>query len=180
MTAAAPVTLRTELRPGDIGQVVSFHGRVYAQEYGFDHTFEAYVAGPLAAFVRSGSPRGRVWLAERAGELVGCIAIVECSASVAQLRWYLVDPTARGRGLGTTLLNEALGFCRICGYRSVVLWTVRALTAAAHLYRVAGFALREEKAATLWGVEVIEERYEMTLGEPPPPGDVDPPGREQR
>ena len=157
------ITFRTDLRPGDIGAIVRFHGLVYAREHGFDHTFEAYVAKPLAEFACSASDRERVWIAERAGQLVGCIAIVAATADVAQLRWFLVDPSARGVGLGKRLINEALAFCRNCGYRSVVLWTVSALTTAARLYRSVGFRKVEEKPGRLWGVDLIEEKYECDL-----------------
>jgi N-acetylglutamate synthase-like GNAT family acetyltransferase len=159
----ADVSLRTELRPGDIGRIVHLHGVIYAKEYGFDSTFEAYVAGPLADFALSGSARSRLWIAESKRGTVGCIAIVELSHDVAQLRWYLVDPSARGAGIGGRLLSEALDFCRACGYRSVVLWTVDALAAAAHLYRSAGFQKVEEKPGSKWGVRVTEEKYELEL-----------------
>jgi GNAT superfamily N-acetyltransferase len=157
------VTLRSDLKPGDIGSIVQFHGVVYAREYGFDHTFEAYVAGPLADFARAASARQRLWIAERDGRIVGCIAIVATSPQVAQLRWFLVDPSARGIGLGKRLLNEAVAFCKECGYESVLLWTVSALTAAAYLYRSAGFRKVEEKPGRQWGVDVIEEKYELPL-----------------
>lgn len=157
------ISLRVDLRPGDVGDVVRLHGVIYAREHGFDHTFEAYVAAPLAEFVRSGSPRERLWLAERDGRLVGCVAIVAVSPELAQLRWFLVDPSARGTGLGKRLLGEALAFARGCGYRTVVLWTVSALAAAAHLYGSAGFRKVEEKPGRAWGVEVIEEKYELAL-----------------
>jgi GNAT superfamily N-acetyltransferase len=157
------VTVRTQIRPGDIGSIVRFHGVTYAREYGFDHTFEAYVAGPLAEFAKSTAPRERLWIAEQGDRLVGCIAIVAHSPDVAQLRWFLVDADCRGAGLGTRLLNEAVGFCRASGYRSVILWTVSALTAAARLYCSAGFQKVEEEPGTQWGVNVVEERYELDL-----------------
>lgn len=157
------MTLRTNLMPGDIGFVVYLHGILYAQEYGFDHTFEAYVAGPLSDFARSGSKRERLWIAERDGRIVGCIAIVASSPQVAQLRWFLVDPSARGIGLGKKLMSEAVAFCKTCDYRSIILWTVSALTTAAHLYRSAGFKRVEEKAGRHWGVDVVEEKYELIL-----------------
>ncbi len=156
-------TLRTDLRPGDIGYVIYLHGIVYAREHGFDHTFEAYVAGPLAEFACSASARERLWVAEREGRIVGCIAIVTASPPVAQLRWFLVDPSCRGLGLGKRLLSEAVAFCKTCGYRSIILWTVSALDAAAHLYRSAGFEKVEEKLGRRWGVDVTEEMYELTL-----------------
>jgi ribosomal protein S18 acetylase RimI-like enzyme len=155
--------LRHDVRPGDLGAVVGLHGTVYAREHGFDVTFEAYVAGPLAEFVRRGTDRDRLWVAERGGRLIGCVAIVGTSEAEAQLRWFLVDPSARGLGLGKALLREALAFCRERGYRSVFLWTVSALTAAAHLYRSAGFRKVEERPGTLWGVEVVEEKYALAL-----------------
>lgn len=89
------IGLRHALRPGDVGAVVSMHGLLYAREYGFDSTFEAYVASPLAEFVMRGSSRERLWLAERDGTVVGSIAIVDESEQVGQLRWFLVAPEAR-------------------------------------------------------------------------------------
>ena len=163
-TTVGPVIIRTTLNPGDMGSVVRLHGVLYAREYGFDHTFEAYVAAPLAKLVQSPQPNERIWLAERNGALVGCVAIVASTPDVAQLRWFLVDPDCRGAGIGKRLLFEAVEFCRARGYRSVILWTVSGLPAAAHLYRAAGFAKVEEKPpATLWGVRVTEERHELAL-----------------
>jgi len=157
------VTIRTELRPGVIGKVISLHGTLYEQESGFDPTFEAYVAGPLAEFVLRGSPRERLWIAEWDSQVVGCVAIVAASAEVAQLRWFLVDPSARSLGLGKRLLNDAVAFSRDHGYRSIILWTVSSLTAAAHLYRAAGFRKVEQKPGYMWGVDVVEEKYELYL-----------------
>lgn len=164
MTRVGGVTVRTELRPGDIGEVVRLHGALYAREHGFDVRFEAYVAEPLARFAIAGSPRERMWIAERDGTIVGCVAIVAASATTAQLRWFLVDPSARGKGLGGALLDDALAFSRAQGYRSILLWTVDALVAAARLYVSRGFALAERKPARQWGADVVEERYERDLG----------------
>ncbi len=160
---AADVSLRTTLKPGDIEAIVSLHSRIYSREYGFDQSFEAYVAGPLSEFARSSPSRGRVWIAEQEGRMVGCIAIVPSSPDTAQLRWFLVDPAARGFGLGKKLLGEAVSFCRACRYDSVMLWTVGALAAAAHLYQAIGFRKVEEKAGARWGVDVVEEKYELVL-----------------
>jgi N-acetylglutamate synthase-like GNAT family acetyltransferase len=162
----AAIAIRTQLKPGDVGDVVRFHGLSYARECGFDHTFEAYVAGPLAAFVQAASPRERIWLAERDGALAGCIAIVAHAPDVAQLRWFLVDPACRGAGLGKRLVADAVAFCREANYSSVILWTVSSLATAAHLYRKAGFAKVEEHPAHLWGVDVVEEKYALRLTEP--------------
>jgi ribosomal protein S18 acetylase RimI-like enzyme len=163
MTAVPPFTVRHDLRPGDLGAVVQLHGTVYARECGFDSTFEAYVAGPLADFVRAPAPCQRLWLAERDGRLVGCIAIVAASEQEAQLRWFLVDSSARGLGLGKRLLQEAVAFSQQCGYVSILLWTVSALETAARLYRAAGFVKVEEKPGRQWGVDVVEEKYVLGL-----------------
>jgi N-acetylglutamate synthase-like GNAT family acetyltransferase len=159
--APAAVLLRTDLRPGDLGTIVSLHGTVYARDHGFDTTFEAYVAGPLAEAVLAASAGTRLWVAERGGRVVGSLAVVAAEPGVGQLRWFLVEPGARGAGLGRRLLYEALAFCLECGHDSVFLWTVSALTAAAHLYRAAGFRKVEERPGRRWGVDVIEERYEL-------------------
>ena len=167
----AAVRIRSELRPGDIGMVIYLHGTLYAKEQGWDHTFEAYVAGPLGEFARSPARRSRLWIveresektADRGGQVAGSIAIVEASATEAQLRWYLLHPDLRGRGIGRRLLEGAISFCRGEGYESVFLWTVSALTAAATLYRAAGFHLTEEQEQRLWGATVIEQRYELRL-----------------
>jgi GNAT superfamily N-acetyltransferase len=157
------IVIRSALRPGDLGAIVEMHGRLYASESGFDATFEAYVAGALATFALKGSPRERIWLAERGARLAGCVAIVEASHEVAQLRWFLVDPASRGHGLGSALLSQAVDFCVTSGFRSIVLWTVASLAAAARLSRGAGFRLVEQVPGRRWGTDVVEERYERTL-----------------
>ena len=157
------ISIRTNLKPGDIGTIVNLHGTIYAQEYGFDPTVEAYIAGPLSEFVLAASSRERLWVAERDGQIVGCIGIVAASDVTAQLRWFLIMPSARGTGLGKQLLNEAITFCKESGYRNVILWTITALKAAAHLYQAAGFRKVEEKPGRRWGVDVVEEKYELVL-----------------
>jgi GNAT superfamily N-acetyltransferase len=163
--ASSGVLIRHDLRPGDMGRVIALHGMLYAEEYGFDHGFEAYVAETVAEFGRLARPGlDRLWAAERAGQLVGSIAIVGREDGAAQLRWFLVHPDARGSGLGRRLLHEALTFCRAAGYRSVYLWTVTGLEAAARLYVAAGFRKTETKPpATLWGVDLAEERYDRDV-----------------
>lgn len=161
------VTIRTDLRPGDLGEIVRLHGTIYAAEYSFDPTFEAYVAGPLAEFVKTGSRRDSLWIAQDSGRIVGCVAIVAASPSEAQLRWFLVHPAQRGRGLGRRLLTEAIEFSRSCGYEAIFLWTVSALTAAARLYTAAGFQRAEEKPGRLWSVDVVEEKYILRFDEVP-------------
>lgn len=157
------ITIRTHWNTGDIGWIVSMHGLFHSQELGFDHTFEAYVAGPLAEFAKRSSERERIWIAEQEGRIVGCIAIVEANPKTAQLRWFLVDPCARGKGLGKRLLQEAIAFSKSKSYESIVLDTISQLTKAARLYQSAGFVKIEESPARLWGVDLVEERNELGL-----------------
>lgn len=157
------VLIRNRLRPGDIGSLTYLHGTLYAKEYGWDHTFEAYVAGPLAEFAKSHSDRDRIWIVEKDGTIAGSIAIVEASRDEAQLRWFLLHPDLRGLGIGRKLMQDALQFCRDAGYRSVFLWTEARLEAAAALYRTYNFKLTEEKTHQLWGTVVSEQRYDLKL-----------------
>jgi len=156
-------SIRHDLRPGDIGYVIYLHGILYAEEHGFDCTFEPYVAGPMADFVRSRTERDRLWIVEKGGQIVGSVAIVKASEREAQLRWLLLHPDVRGHGVGRVLVEEAVQFCRDRGYSSVFLWTISALTAAAELYRSVGFRVTEEKAHEMWGVAVSEQRYDLEL-----------------
>ena len=163
--STAPVQLRTTFRAGDLGALIRLHGVVYAREYGWDHTFEAMVAQGLAGYALSGDDeRSRLWVAERDDAVAGCIAIVGQGDGSAQLRWFVVDPESRGAGIGRRLLGETLAFCRERGFRSVFLWTVRGLDAAAHLYRSAGFAVTREETHVRWGATVMEQRYDLLLG----------------
>jgi GNAT superfamily N-acetyltransferase len=158
------ISVRHDLRPGDFGRVTEQHGVLYAAEYGFDHTFEAYVAETLAELGKAApSWRDRLWLAELDGRLVGSIGIVGREANAAQLRWMLVAPAARGSGLGRRLVGDALAFCREIGCESVFLWTVSVLTAAARIYVEAGFQLTEERERAMWGTAVTEQRYDLAL-----------------
>lgn len=163
MSTGAEITLRGTLRPGDLGTIIRLHGVVYGAEYGWDHTFEAMVAGDISRFVLAGEAGGRLWVAERGGEVAGCVGIVGQADGSAQLRWFLVDPAHRGAGIGRMLLDEALAFCRAEGFRSVFLWTVKGLDAAAHLYRSAGFRVTQEETHVRWGATVTEQRYDVQL-----------------
>ena len=158
------MNIRTDIRPGDIGYLIYLHGVLYAREYNLDHTFEGYVAAGLGEFAKSyDERRDRLWLAEESGRIVGSIAIVGQEDGTAQLRWFLVDPEARGSGLGRRLVREALEFCRELGFQSIFLWTLGGLNAAAHLYGEAGFQLTEQKRHEIWGSVRTEERYDLTL-----------------
>ena len=161
----AAISIRHERQPGDLGRVISLHAELYAREYGFGIGFETYAVETVAEYLQLDRPdRDRVWIAEMDGRMVGCIGILGRENGEAQLRWFLVDPATRGQGLGRRLVSAALDFCRAADYRSVYLWTVNGLEAAAKLYRDAGFQKTETKPeAILWGVPLTEERYDLSL-----------------
>ena len=156
--------IRTNIQPGDLGYVISLHGLLYAQEYGLDHTFEGYVASGVGEFGKSFDQRKDcLWLAEDYGQIAASIAIAGQTDQTAQLRWFLVAPDVRGRGLGRQLLTAALDFCRAREFRSVFLWTLSDLKGAARLYQQAGFRRTEHKTHEIWGAVRTEERYDLTL-----------------
>jgi GNAT superfamily N-acetyltransferase len=146
-----PIVLRPH-RTGDIGWIAHRQGLLYAQEYGYDQTFEALVAQIAARFVQRFDPqRERCWIAEQGGRIVGAVFLVRKSATVAQLRLLYVEPAARGQGLGARLVDECIGFARATGYRSMMLWTQSDLDAAVHLYASRGFVLKKQEAHDSFG-----------------------------
>ncbi|MFH0990937.1 MAG: GNAT family N-acetyltransferase [bacterium] len=159
----ANIRIRHEFKPGDLGRLIEHHGLLYLQEYGFDTTFEAYVAKPMAEFLLTQTSRERIWLVDSDGILMGSIAIVQHSDTDAQLRWYLLHPSLRGKGLGTRLMQEAIAFCHEQGYQRIFLWTVNTLTEAARVYTKSGFRLTEEQTHTIWGCQLTEQRYVLEL-----------------
>lgn len=158
-----PVTMRNDLRPGDLGSIIRQHGVLYSQEWGFDITIEIYVAGPLSVFAGNRGNRQKIWIVEKEGSFLGSVAVAEHSREEAQLRWLLLDPAVRGRGIGRRLVEEAVRFAKETGYRTIFLWTVHVLTVAARIYRDAGFRLTLEKDVLQWGVPLREQRYDLPL-----------------
>ncbi len=150
MLASNSITIRHDLRPGDLGRVVVLHGEVYESIPGFGLSFEAYVAKTIAEYVLDNQARGRIWLAERGGELVGCVAIALRGEGVGQLRWVLVDPSARGIGLGRKLVETAIRYCVDQACTSVYLETTDGLRESQALYEALGFETLSNELAELW------------------------------
>lgn len=151
-------------QPGDMGWVVHRHGVLYAQEYGWDEQFEALVASIVAKFIQHYEPkRERCWIAEKEGEIVGSVFLLKQSKTVAMLRLLLVEPKARGVGIGTRLVSECQRFARYAGYRKIRLWTNNILIAARHIYEKAGFRRIHEEPHHSFGHDLVGETWELKL-----------------
>jgi GNAT superfamily N-acetyltransferase len=169
--APAPVVLRPH-RPGDIGWAVSRHGALYAQEYGWNTDFEALVAHIAARFLEQFDPaREACWIADRAGQPLGCVFLVQArdeqtnapEPGIAQLRLLLVEPAARGLGLGKRLVAECTRFARAAGYRRIRLWTQSCLGAARGIYQAEGYRLVATEPHRSFGTDLVGENWELTL-----------------
>jgi len=160
---SAPYFLRQH-EPGDMGWIVHKHGVLYSREYGWDERFEALVSKIVSDFINNYNPkRERCWIAEINGEVVGSVFVVGENEDVARLRLLLVDPKARGMGLGTQLVEECIRFARRVGYKKLVLWTNSVLKEARRIYQKKGFKLVAEEKHHSFGQNLIGETWELVL-----------------
>jgi DNA-binding MarR family transcriptional regulator/N-acetylglutamate synthase-like GNAT family acetyltransferase len=152
------------LRPGELGWAVARHGAIYAEEYGWDESFEALVARIVADYVDDHDPkRENAWIAEVDGEPAGCVFCCRRDDTTAQLRILLVEPRARGLGIGSRLVDECIDFARRAGYRTIMLWTNDVLVAARRIYEAAGFSLIEEEPHHSYGKDLVGQIWELDL-----------------
>jgi peptidyl-dipeptidase Dcp len=157
------ISIRTELKPGDIGYLTYMHGDLYRREYDYQIPFEAYVAKGLCEFYQLYDPqRCRIWVCEHQGRIIGSLLVMD-RGQAAQLRYFLIDPAYRGIKLGSRLMQLCMQFIRDCGYPQAYLWTTHELAGAAFLYKKAGFQLTEEKESTSFGKWLKEQRYDWFL-----------------
>ncbi len=162
--APTPAWFSRHPAPGDIGWVIGRHGALYAEEYGLNHKFEALVAQVAGAFLDGHDPaRERCWIAERDGARVGSVFLVRKTDEIGKLRLLLVEPSARGLGVGKRLVEECIAFARQVGYRRVTLWTNDILVAARGIYRTAGFRLVSSAPHNDFGPPMVGEEWELDL-----------------
>jgi len=151
-------------QPGDIGWVIERHGAIYAEEFGWNEQFEALVAEIAAKFLRHHDAKcERCWIAEKDGVRLGCVFVVKESDEIAKLRLMLIEPSARGLGLGKRLVEECIQFARSAGYTKMTLWTNNVLHAARHIYESAGFQLIHSEPNSEFGLDLIAETWERVL-----------------
>jgi DNA-binding MarR family transcriptional regulator/GNAT superfamily N-acetyltransferase len=162
--APSPAYILRDPRIGDFGWMVTRHAELYAQEYGWREPFEGLCAQIVADYANNfDAARERCWIAELNGENVGCVMLVKDSDEIARLRLLLVDPKARGLGLGQRLVDECVSFAREAGYKKMTLWTHSVLTAARRCYEKAGFTLTSSEPKQSWGKDVVAEYWDLQL-----------------
>jgi ribosomal protein S18 acetylase RimI-like enzyme len=165
---APPLIIRRDLRPGDLGEIIAHHGRLYGREYGVDSTFEGHVGASVSAPGGRGFPTAneRLWIVETEGRHAGSLALTDEGGGLGAVRWFVLDPELRGKGLGRRLVGELVAEAEAAGYRGLWLETFSDLRAAAHIYRSHGFELISSETGPRWGRdELTYQRYELSFQE---------------
>ena len=157
------IIIRTNLKSGDLGSIISLHGDLYSKEFNYDYTFEAYVGEAISQFAKRKNNREQIWIVEYNHQIVGSIAICEYSKIEAQLRWFLLSPILRGKGIGNNLITKALEFAKKESFKNIHLWTVDGLHSAKKLYLKEKFELEEEITHSVWGSYHKEQKYHKVL-----------------
>lgn len=160
----SPVVVRP-YRIGEIGHIISRHGALYHEEHGWDGTFEGFAAEIAGAFAMRHDPlREGCWVADRDGEVLGSVFVVDAGEGTAKLRMLYVEPSARGLGVGRKLVGQAIGFARDAGYRRMTLWTNDILHSARHIYDTAGFRLVAEERHRSFSQDLVGQNWDLDLG----------------
>ena len=158
------ISIRTKLKPGDLGYVIYRHGKLYGDEYNYDIVFETYVALAIHEFYKNYNPDiDRVWICEHDNKMVGFLLLMHREDNAAQLRFFFIEPEYRGIGLGKKLMELYMDFLKEKGYQSSYLLTTDELPSAASLYTRHGFKLTEEKQSTSFGKLLKEQRYDLSF-----------------
>ncbi len=156
------ITIRTNIKPGDLGYIMYRHGKLYGEEYNYGVSFETYVGFGLYEFYRNyDEEKDRAWICEHENRIIGFLLLIHRDNNAAQLRFFYLDPGYRGIGLGKKLMQLFIHFLREKGYSSCYLWTTHEQHAAAELYKKFGFTFSEEKESTAFGKPLREQRYEL-------------------
>jgi len=162
MEKTQDITIRTEIRPGDLGYIMYRHGKIYGDEYNYGVNFETYVGAGLHEFYKNYDPElDRAWICEQEHKIVGFMLLMHRENSTAQLRYFYFEPECRGLGLGNTLMQLFMDFAKERKYKHAYLWTTDHLPAAHHLYKKFGFRLTEEKPSNDFGKPLVEQRYDL-------------------
>lgn len=158
-----PTTIKA-FQPQDIKYIIERHKELYGSEHGFDHNFVSYVTDTLRVFIENQNrDKENIWVAESNGILVGSIGVVKVDDFTAQLRWLLIEPNMRGKGLGNRLVKTAVSFCKERKYKLIFLWTVNTLIEARNLYLRNGFTLTDTVEHDIWGKHLVEERWDLPI-----------------
>ena len=158
------ISIRTQLQPGDLGYVIYRHGKLYGEEYNYGISFETYVGAGMYEFYKNYNPEmDRVWICECNYAIVGFVLLMHRENNTAQLRYFYLEPSYRGIGLGKKLMQLYMDFLKEKGYQSSYLWTTHELHSAASLYKRHGFKLTEEKHSTVFGKPLKEQRYDLLI-----------------